>query len=172
MFLFCSFIGVFYHANIASRNKLKKFLVLAKRNTYAGLDDEATIQSTLLPQSMQLEFQKGKWMYRDIYQGMSFFTGMETVYYEDKPVWAMSYSGGILPEVDTIKTTKAYEFLRSALMLVPEQLPIRGPLEYSLDEFVYGMKLEGSLDRFFGGEEIHFMDDCIFKLSFAGGNIN
>ncbi len=35
---------------------LAKFLVVAKRRTYAGLDDDATVENPLLAGSMQLEF--------------------------------------------------------------------------------------------------------------------
>ena len=57
--------------------RLAKFLVDAKRRTYAGLDDDATIATPLLPGSKQLEYRDGDLSYRDIYFGMRFFVGQE-----------------------------------------------------------------------------------------------
>ena len=55
------------------------FLVEAKRRTYAGLDDQATISTPALPGSKQLEFSADDLVYRDIYFGLGFFAGLETV---------------------------------------------------------------------------------------------
>ena len=150
---------------------LAKFLVVAKRRTYAGLDDDATIDNPLLAGSMQLEFHDQDWMYRDIYQGMSFFTGIETVYFKQNPVWAMSYSGGALHNITADDTRHIYAFLRSALMLVSEELPFRGPLEHTMDDTSYRMDIDGALARFKGVEEVLIADSCKYQLSFAGGLI-
>jgi hypothetical protein len=51
--------------------RLSEFLVDAKRKTYAGLDDDATVSAPLLPSSKQLGYRAGDLSYRDIYFGMS-----------------------------------------------------------------------------------------------------
>ena len=35
--------------------------------------------------------------YRDIYFGLAYFVGQETVTVKQRPVWSMSYAGGTLP---------------------------------------------------------------------------
>ena len=51
---------------------LAAFLVEAKRRTYAGLDDDATVAAPLLAGSKQLEHRAPPFAYRDIYFGMGF----------------------------------------------------------------------------------------------------
>ena len=75
------------------------FLIEAKRRTYAGLDDDATIATPLLTGSKQLEHRAGPYAHRDIYFGMGFFVGQETVSEDDSVIWSMCYSGGARPEV-------------------------------------------------------------------------
>src|SRR3954462_8568508 len=74
---------------------LAAFLVEAKRRTYAGLDDDATVAAPLLRGSKQLEHRAPPYAYRDIYFGMGFFVGQETVSRDDRVIWSMSYSGGV-----------------------------------------------------------------------------
>jgi hypothetical protein len=54
-------------------------LVEAKRRTYAGLDDDATVSTPIIAGSKQLEYSAGELSYRDIYFGMAFFVGQEVV---------------------------------------------------------------------------------------------
>lgn len=70
------------------------FLIQAKKATYASQGDNASV-TPLLKGSRQLEFLEGDFLYRDIYFGMSYFIGQETVYYKGNPIWSMSYSGRI-----------------------------------------------------------------------------
>jgi hypothetical protein len=53
--------------------RLSEFLVDAKRKTYAGLNDDATVLAPLLPGSKQLEYRDLDLRYRDIYFGMRSF---------------------------------------------------------------------------------------------------
>jgi hypothetical protein len=57
-----------------SKTRLAAFLVTAKRKTYAGLDDDATVAAPLLRGSRQLEYREHDLHYRDIYFGMSFLS--------------------------------------------------------------------------------------------------
>lgn len=90
------------------------FLISAKKSTYAGSDDETSLPNPLLDQSMQLEFREGDWLYRDIYYGMSFFSGIEVIYFSGKPLWSMTYSGGTPLGTDSQETRRVYKFLRAA----------------------------------------------------------
>src|SRR5689334_8736694 len=96
---------------------LAAFLLEAKRRTYAGLDDDATIAAPLLAGSKQLEHRAPPYAYRDNYFGMGFFVGQETVLRDDTPIWSMSYSGGAQEELTDRTTLLAiYKFLRRALL--------------------------------------------------------
>ncbi|WP_247400274.1 hypothetical protein [Bradyrhizobium sp. 76] len=56
-------------------HELAAFLVEAKRRTYAGLDDDATVAAPPLRGSKQLEHRAAPYAYRDIYFGIGFFVG-------------------------------------------------------------------------------------------------
>lgn len=149
--------------------ELRRFLVDAKRSTYAGLGDEATLPQPLLPGSMQLEWRDGDWSYRDVYFGMSRFSGLETVYWQSRAVWSMAYSGGIIGEADVADVRSIYVFLRAALMELSTEAPIRGPMKFVDAEMTYFCKISGDIEAFEGSERIlHFERSC-YALTCAGG---
>ena len=135
--------------------ELSAFLVEAKRRTYAGLDDDATVTNPLLNGSKQLEHRASPYAYRDIYFGMSFFVGQETVSKDEKVIWSMCYSGGARPEIsDRTKLLSIYAFLRQALLASTLDKPYRGPVSFSVGDMTYLNSVEGALDRFHGNERI------------------
>ena len=150
---------------------LAAFLVEAKRRTYAGLDDDATVATPLLSGSKQLEHRAPPYAYRDIYFGMGFFVGQETVSKDDRVVWSMSYSGGVRPEIRDRETFLAiYKFLRQALLAVSIEQPYRGPRLFEQDGMVYRNDVEGALDRFHGVETIARQDGTpLYDLRYSGG---
>lgn len=151
---------------------LPAFLVEAKRRTYAGLDDDATIAAPALPGSKQLEYGAGALRYRDLYFGMVFFTGIETVSRADRVIWSMSYSGGMLPEVKGRELMLGiYAFLRQALLSIEESRPYRGPPAFADGGFTYANTVSGELTRFSGSETIHADGRLVFALHYGGGAI-
>lgn len=150
---------------------LAAFLVEAKRRTYAGLDDDATVATPLLPGSKQLEHRAPPYAYRDIYFGMGFFVGQETVSRDDRVIWSMSYSGGVREEIRDRDTLLAiYKFLRQALLVVSAEQPYRGPRRFEQAGMVYRNELEGALDRFLGVETIARHDGTpLYELRYVGG---
>ncbi|MBR0858862.1 DUF5680 domain-containing protein [Bradyrhizobium liaoningense] len=149
---------------------LAAFLVEAKRRTYAGLDDEATV-APLLAGSKQLEHRAPPYAYRDIYFGMGFFAGQETVSRDDRIIWSMSYSGGAHAEITDRDTLLAiYKFLRQALLGVCVEAPYRGPRLFEQAGMVYRNEVEGTLDCFHGGETIMRHDGApLYELHYSGG---
>ena len=147
-----------------------QFLLSAKRETYASLGDEASVEA-LLPGSRQLEYREGPWFYRDIYFGVAYFVGQETVYHEGTPVWAMSYAGGVLPEVEPQGMRRIYAFLREALRAVPPEMPYRGPREFhsTSDGWIYRNRAHGELARFWGAETITLEGRRVYELHYSGG---
>ncbi len=156
---------------MVSDGKLLNFLLEAKRNTYAAEGTETFVEKPLVPGSKQLQFCSGEWLYCDIYFGGVQFTGQEIVYRRNIPVWAMSYSGGLIGEHSPGSTRSVYSFLRDALKLVSSRHPFRGPEEYVSGKFSYQSSANVSSQRFDGHEEIFVSDTLCYSLKFAGGCI-
>ena len=144
------------------------FLCKAKRATYAAEDDKARVKSNLSG-SHQLEYRQGALLYRDIYYGGDFFVGLETVYNQGDPFWAMSYAGGIDDGVDNSNKQEIYKFLQKALRQLPTQAPYRGPGSLSEGPFTYLNRYLGTPIRFSGVETISVNDVSIYKLHYSGG---
>lgn len=153
----------------AQQEELLRFLLEAKRRTYAAQGDEATV-TPLLPGSKQLEWREGDWLYRDIYYGMAFFVGQETVFFQDVPVWSMSYAGGVAASVLTQERIfQIYRFLRSAMRQVGPDHPFRGPSRWQEGEFVYTDQHQGEIGAFLGSETITFQEASVYELHYSGG---
>ncbi|MBR0734704.1 hypothetical protein JQ636_39445 [Bradyrhizobium japonicum] len=150
---------------------LAAFLVEAKRRTYAGLDDDATVAAPLLAGSKQLEHRAPPYAYRDIYFGMGFFVGQETVSRDDRVIWSMSYSGGARADItDRPTLLEIYKFLRQALLGVSVEEPYRGPRLFEQSGMTYRNEVEGTLDRFHGIETIARHDGApLYELRYSGG---
>src|SRR5688572_4994636 len=154
----------------ASKNRLAAFLVAAKRRTYAGLDDDATVSSPLFRGSRQLEYSEHDLSYRDIYFGMAFFVGQETVTANERVIWSMSYSGGVSPDItDRGRYLAIYAFLRQALLGVNEARPFRGPAQFEQGDFRYINASEGDLSEFHGAEHIDHGATRVYALHYSGG---
>jgi hypothetical protein len=150
--------------------RLSEFLVEAKRKTYAGLDDDATIAAPLLPGSKQLQHRDGDLSYRDIYFGMRFFVGQETVQAGTGAIWSMSYSGGVVPAViDRGEFLAIYAFLRQALLAIRDDRPFRGPLQFEDDSFRYVNVSSGDVAEFHGEEQILRGGLKVYGLRYGGG---
>lgn len=149
---------------------LAAFLVGAKRRTFAGLDDDATVATPLLAGSKQLEHRAPPYAYRDIYFGMGFFVGQENVSRDDRVIWSMSYSGGVRAEIRDRDTFLAiYKFLRQALLGVRVERPYRGPPLFEQAGMIYRNDVEGALDRFRGLETIARQDGTqVYELRYGG----
>ena len=152
-------------------NKLKDFLIKAKKATYANANVEKVSSSRF--GSKDYEFIDGEMTYHDTYFGGTQFIGEEVVYMKDSdgPIWGMNYYGVTL---DMNLSEEAMDkALRPALMRVGEDdtLPVRGPEHFINDEYDYSFKVEGSLDRFNGLEEIRKNGVLIYQLRCTGGII-
>jgi hypothetical protein len=153
-----------------ARRELAAFLIEAKRHTYAGLDDDATMADPLLPGSKQLEHHAAPFAYRDIYFGMGFFVGQETVARHDKIIWSMSYGGGASPDIsDRTELVSIYAFLRKALLVSDIEMPYRGPATFDIGEMSYLNQVEGELSRFHGVERISKRGSVLYELHYSGG---
>jgi hypothetical protein len=156
----------------ASRARLSAFLVDAKRRTYAGLDDDATVPAQIFPGSKQLEYREGDLSYRDIYFGMTYFVGQEVVQAGERPIWSMSYAGGLSAGItDRGDALAIYAFLRKALLDIGEDRPFRGPPQFEQGDFRYVNASEGDVAEFHGEEQIFLAETCVYRLRYGGGII-
>jgi hypothetical protein len=152
-----------------NREALVHFIVESKKHTYASQGDEATVRSPLLPGTHQLEYSEGPFLYRDIYTGSAMFAGQEMVYYNGKPVWTMSYAGSIPAEVSKKDVESLVKLLHKALMLVPAEIPYRGPQQLQDGAYTYSNHPDGQLDSFFGRETIARGGTVLYELRYGGG---
>ena len=153
------------------KEKFSQFLVAAKIATYAA-EDEATRVKPVLKGSHQLEFRQGALLYRDIYYGGNYFVGQETVYFNQNPIWAMSYAGGINEGVTIAEEISGiYSFLQAALRAVPMEAPYRGPESFKEGAFTYSNRILGKVGRFSGVEMIYYQENPIYQLHYSGGAI-
>jgi hypothetical protein len=158
--------------NSNSIARLSAFLVEAKRRTYAGLDDDATVPAQIFPGSKQLEYSEHDLSYRDIYFGMSYFVGQEVVLSDQKVIWSMSYAGGLSPGILERKQAIAtYAFLRKALLGIRADAPFRGPLLFEEGDLRYVNSPSGDISDFYGEEQRCRSGQMVYGLRYSGGEI-
>ena len=145
------------------------FLLDAKRRTYAAPDNALAAQP-LLPGARQLDYANSIWLYRDISVGQARFAGQEMVYHQDRPIWSMSYAGGVVPALAApTEVERVYAFLHVALgLLVPER-PFRGPQLHAAGAWEYRDESWGDLTAFHGHETIRHGGVTIYTLRYGGG---
>ena len=142
--------------------EIVEFLIRAKRATYAGKGAETAPSR---PGSHDLVYREGKLMYYDTYLGGEKFAGEEALWNEEIPFWSMNYVGRVTG------ANFSGDFLKEALLRVPEDRPYRGPEEYTDGDYVYRCSVEGSFDWFQGSETIGFQGETIYECFFHGGLI-
>lgn len=152
-------------------DRIKDFLIEAKKNTYANAAVEKKPSSRI--GSNDYEYSNGDMIYHDTYFGGTQFIGEEVVYStgSEKPIWGMNYYGVTLDhELSEEAMDKA---LRPALMMVGQDdvIPVRGPKSFENGEYSYKFEVEGDLMNFNGIEQIFKGDNKIYELRCSGGTI-
>ena len=148
---------------------LEKFLIEAKKQTYANDKIEKVVSSRL--NSRDYEYKNNNMIYHDTYFGGIKFIGEEVVYIDNEIYWAMNYYGVTLDE--SLGEEAMDKALRPALMKVGEDdiLPLRGPKEFINGEYKYTFEVKGDLANFEGEETIIKVDEKIYCLKCHGGKI-
>ncbi len=145
-------------------NAMVAFLLLAKKNTYAAEDNKIT--SCRIHSHDYCFENKDGYTYYDSYLGGECFAGEEAVWLHKNPMWSMNYAGRVVGE------NFSGDFLKEALMAVPEEMPFRGPAIYTKGDYHYHCKVDGVFAWFQGYEEIFYMDEKIYECYFHGGVIH
>jgi len=151
-----------------NKEKLEKFLLKARTKTYVGKGGKV---KSVFGGSKQLEYQEGNWLYRDIYfNGPKIFMGIETVYFKEKAVFAMSYfgdySGMTEREIDKI--------LRKALMVNWQVARTWKIVNWQENGYQYSCvpAFKGSIEKMAGKEEILEKGKQVYQFFYAGGILN
>lgn len=143
-------------------NELIEFIIEAKRNTYAVKNNQVESSRTA---SIDFEYAKNDYKYRDSYVGSSYFSGQEIVWHKDIPVWSMNYVGKVKGE------PFSGDFLKEALKRCTFDMPYRGPVLYKDSDYTYTCNVVGNFNWFTGNESIYYKNNEIYQLRFHGGII-
>ncbi len=138
------------------------FLLRAKRATYAGKGAES---SSSRPNSHDLQYAEGDLLYIDTYLGGDKFAGEEALWIARRPVWSMNDAGRVTGGA------VSGDFLKEALLRVPESAPFRGPEAYARDGYAYRCEFSGDFDWFQGKETISLDGKEIYECFFHGGAV-
>lgn len=142
--------------------KIIVFLIRAKKATYAGKGAETTSSRV---ESHDLKYEEGEYMYYDTYLGGNKFAGEEALWISKKPFWSMNYVGRVTGD------HFSGDFLKEALLRVPEDKPFRGPEFYSDGEYEFNCDSVGDFEWFQGKETIRYKGAVIYECFFHGGLI-
>lgn len=143
-------------------NELIEFIIEAKRNTYAGKNNQVESSRKC---SIDFEYVKNDYKYRDSYVGSKYFSGQEIVWQNNEPVWSMNYVGKVTDE------PFSGDFLKEALKRCTYDMPYRGPALFEDGDYSYLCTAEGNYEWFEGREIIFFQNKQIYELKFHGGLI-
>lgn len=138
------------------------FLCKAKKETYAG---ESNRVEACRPCSYDYRYCEGDYIYYDSYFGGERFAGEELLYEKGQPVYSMNYAGRVLGD------SFSGNFLKEALLRVPEEYPFRGPMLHRSGDYTYHCLINGDLEWFQGYEEIFLLEKRIYECYFHGGII-
>ena len=138
------------------------FLIRAKKATYAGKGAET---ASSRPASHDLVYKEDDLMYLDTYLGGGKFAGEEALWKDGKPFWSMNYAGRVTGD------NFSGDFLKEALLRVPEDKPFRGPENYKNGGYEFNCKVTGEFEWFQGYETISYKGEQIYECFFHGGII-
>jgi len=151
----------FLYDEAINLDKLKKFIIESRENTYAA--DSKQIENPRISGSVQLEYQKADYFYQDIYfAGSKIFIGQETVYFNNRPVWAMNYLGDIAKQ-------EILSFLKLSLLKLSQECRFGKKCQFEKRELEYQDNGQGELDLFSGKESIYQKNKNIYNLTYQGG---
>ncbi len=149
---------------------LTDFLLKAKTGTYAA--DGAEVEPER-PGFRELRYAQGDWDYRDSYAGYYCAPGQEVVRFQGKPIWTMSYDGGMSTEFHGNRAfaKETFTFLKEALKRVERSHPFRGPKNFKEGDWEYLNDVRGTVEEFRGTEHILYRGKPVFRQHYFGGMV-
>jgi hypothetical protein len=143
--------------------EIVEFLIKAKQATYAGKGAETDPSRE---KSHDLIYRDGDYMYYDTYLGTAKFAGEEALWIKNTPSWSMNYIGRVTGE------NFSGDFLKEALLHIPEDKPFRGPEKYTNGDYTYECEISGDYEWFQGKEVISYKGSQIYEGVFHGGSVD
>lgn len=144
-----------------------KFLKTAAAATYAGGGKKE--ENPQRPGFIELRYIQGDFDYRDSYTGFYRSWGTETVRFQDKPVWVTLYGGGMTTGNEEL-ALPCFTFLKKAFKAKEaNSTSFRGPDNFSDGDWEYAYNQEGTVEQFFGNEEIKHKGKVVFTHKIIGG---
>ena len=144
---------------------LPEFLMKAKRKTFAS---NFSFPKKIEGNKMEYQFSDGSYLYLDQYSGSIVDEGEEKVFLDDELVWSMQYQGG-MTQGNEGHARRCFNFLKQSLRNMPEDFPVRGPMEFRNGLFLYKNSWRGNLEEFNGNEHIFLDNKGIYSRSYSGG---
>jgi len=145
--------------------ELNAIIVRAKAASYAG-GGSRTAPSR--PNSHDLSWSEGEWLYLDSYFGGTDFLGQEVLWRSHEPVWAMNYYGQIL-RADLIDAERAGATIMAALGTMYQQGRFLGGFDWIGPFGRYIDRSEGQVACFRGREAIEVDGVEAYALDYFGG---
>jgi hypothetical protein len=147
-------------------DELRKFLVDANTNGYASASAAARKEAD---GSTSISYVSGDWKMHDNYFGGEPFGGREIVFYKNQPFWIMVYYGRV---AQGFNPKEVFQFLKEALLSMPQEAPYRGNKYLSRDDFEYFNEYTGKVDDFEGREKITFKGVACYEARYFGGLVD
>jgi uncharacterized protein DUF5680 len=147
---------------------LLSFLLEASRHGYAAGGNAPKVVEA--DHSTTIVYERGEWKFHDNYFGGEPYGGRAVVFLNGQAVWMAVYYGRV--EGAHVGVQAVYLFLQRALRRPPEDLPFRGPDEFSDGPFTYRSTRHGSVADFSGDETIHHGGQHVYTARYAGGLVD
>jgi hypothetical protein len=117
-----------------------------------------------------LKLTSGDYTYEDEFYGGEPFSGNETIWKGEKPVFRIVYHGATK---GAPKLADLYNFLKEALSQNAAETSLhRGPRQYTKGDWLYENASIGTEDLLTVEEKIFFKGEPVYKSVFRGGLIN
>ncbi len=117
-----------------------------------------------------LTLTQNNWKYEDEYYGGEPYSGNETLWYNDKPVFRCVYWGKV---AKNIEFSDIYDFLKQALQQgTTGNCVHRGPGNFTQNILTYTNTCSGTIEEFQQIEKIFVEDREVYVAVFVGGSIN
>lgn len=147
---------------------LLRFLRDAHQHGYAA--GRAARQRREADHSTTITHETEEWAFHDNYFGGEPYGGRSVVFRNGKPVWMAVYYGRV--EGPPTEVQPVYSFLQRALLLAPEDFPVRGPAEFCDNAFAYRNVRHGDVRGFRGEETIHHRGQHVYTAWYSGGLVD
>ena len=147
---------------------LLRFLRDANQHGYAAGERARTIREP--DRSTTIAYESGEWKLHDNFFGGEPYGGRAVVFLSGRPVWMAVFYGRVEGADDEVQPV--YSFLQAALRRAPDELPVRGPDEFSQGGFTYRNTCHGAVGNFWGEERIDRDGRHVYTARYAGGLVD